>query len=185
MLELGPKVVDLSADFRLPDAGLYERTYEHAHPAPQFLAEAPYGLTELAREQVRAARLVANPGCYPTATLLARCKMGEIEEQVLREGLPAVSANGIDECCETGEVEGFECEWEIMRIVLPDAIPTPLAVGPELDGEGVSQVRGHLARHRDAHPFPLWLRAGRSVSSSASAGRRNPSSTSRARPPRR
>jgi len=58
-----------------------------------------------------------------TATLLARCKMGEIEEQMLREGLPAVSANGVDECCETGEVDGFECEWEIMRIVLPDAIP--------------------------------------------------------------
>lgn len=71
VLELGPKVVDLSADFRLPDAKLYERTYEHAHPAPQLLAEAPYGLTELARDAVRGARLVANPGCYPTATLLA------------------------------------------------------------------------------------------------------------------
>ncbi len=71
VLKLGPKVVDLSADFRLPDAQLYERTYEHAHPAPGLLAEAPYGLTELARDAVRGARLVANPGCYPTATLLA------------------------------------------------------------------------------------------------------------------
>lgn len=71
VLALGPKVVDLSADFRLPDAELYAKTYEHAHPAPELLREAPYGLTELARERVRAARLVANPGCYPTATLLA------------------------------------------------------------------------------------------------------------------
>jgi N-acetyl-gamma-glutamylphosphate reductase len=68
---LGVKVVDLSADFRLPDARLYERTYEHRHPAPELLSQAPYGLTELAREQVRGASLVANPGCYPTATLLA------------------------------------------------------------------------------------------------------------------
>ncbi|MCY2961156.1 MAG: N-acetyl-gamma-glutamyl-phosphate reductase [Planctomycetota bacterium] len=71
VLALGPKVVDLSADFRLPDAGLYERVYEHRHGAPELLREAPYGLTELAREAVRIARLVANPGCYPTATLLA------------------------------------------------------------------------------------------------------------------
>ncbi len=71
VLALGPKVVDLSADFRLPDADLYERVYAHRHPAPNLLSEAPYGLTELARDSVRAARLVANPGCYPTATLLA------------------------------------------------------------------------------------------------------------------
>ncbi|MBL8863175.1 MAG: N-acetyl-gamma-glutamyl-phosphate reductase [Planctomycetes bacterium] len=71
VLALGPQVVDLSADFRLPEAALYERVYEHRHPAPELLSEAPYGLTELARAAVRAARLVANPGCYPTATLLA------------------------------------------------------------------------------------------------------------------
>jgi general secretion pathway protein I len=57
-----------------------------------------------------------------TATLLARCKMGEVEETVMREGLPAVSALGTDDCCEGGEVEGFTCEWEIERIVLPDEI---------------------------------------------------------------
>jgi N-acetyl-gamma-glutamyl-phosphate reductase len=71
VLALGVKVVDLSADFRLPDAALYAQVYEHAHPAPALLAEAPYGLTEHARAAVRAARLVANPGCYPTAALLA------------------------------------------------------------------------------------------------------------------
>lgn len=71
LLERGVKVVDLSADFRLRDAGVYSRAYGHPHTAPGLLAEAVYGLTEHAREQVRGARLVANPGCYPTATLLA------------------------------------------------------------------------------------------------------------------
>ncbi len=69
-LELGLKVVDLSADFRLKSAAAYERTYQHAHPAPELLGEAVYGLTEHARGEVAGARLVANPGCYPTSVLL-------------------------------------------------------------------------------------------------------------------
>ncbi len=53
------------------DPRLYQATYQHAHPAPELLGEAVYGLTELARERIAAARLVANPGCYPTSILLA------------------------------------------------------------------------------------------------------------------
>lgn len=64
-------VVDLSADFRLADASVYEAWYGLAHRAPDLLAHATYGLTELFRDDVRGAKLVANPGCYPTATLLA------------------------------------------------------------------------------------------------------------------
>jgi N-acetyl-gamma-glutamyl-phosphate reductase len=70
-LELGLKVVDLSADFRLESEAAYAKAYDHPHPAPALLQEAVYGLTEHARERVAAARLVANPGCYPTAVLLA------------------------------------------------------------------------------------------------------------------
>jgi N-acetyl-gamma-glutamyl-phosphate reductase len=70
-LELRRKVVDLSADFRLRDAHEYERAYGHAHPAPELLARAVYGLTEHARDAVAGTELVANPGCYPTAILLA------------------------------------------------------------------------------------------------------------------
>lgn len=66
----GKKVVDLSADFRLRDPALHAATYGSAHPAPELLARAVYGLTEHAREQVRDAALVANPGCYPTSILL-------------------------------------------------------------------------------------------------------------------
>jgi N-acetyl-gamma-glutamyl-phosphate reductase len=65
------KVVDLSADFRLRDPDIYAEWYGHAHRALELQGEAVYGLTELNREAVAAARLVACPGCYPTAALLA------------------------------------------------------------------------------------------------------------------
>jgi len=69
-LEAGVPVVDVSADFRLNDVDVYEETYGE-HAAPELLADAVYGLTELHRDEVRGARLVANPGCYPTAAILA------------------------------------------------------------------------------------------------------------------
>lgn len=69
-LEAGAAVVDLSADFRLNDAAVYEATYGLPHPAPALLGEAVYGLTEHARAAVAQTRLVANPGCYPTSILL-------------------------------------------------------------------------------------------------------------------
>lgn len=53
---------------------------------------------------------------------LARCKMGEIEEKVAKEGLPAVFASDSDECCEETKIEGFTCDWEINRIVLPETM---------------------------------------------------------------
>jgi N-acetyl-gamma-glutamyl-phosphate reductase len=68
--ERGVRVVDLSADFRLKDPATYERWY-HSHQAPELLAESVYGLPERYRDQIRSADLVANPGCYPTASLLA------------------------------------------------------------------------------------------------------------------
>jgi len=64
------KVVDLSADFRLADVALYAEWYGAEHRAPELQKQAVYGLTELAREEVRGARLVANPGCYPTSAQL-------------------------------------------------------------------------------------------------------------------
>lgn len=70
LLERGLKVIDLSADFRLRDAEVYAEFYDHAHPAPDLLAEAVYGLPEIRSEAIAAARLVASPGCYPTSILL-------------------------------------------------------------------------------------------------------------------
>ncbi len=64
------KVVDLSADFRLKDVSVYEKWYKLKHKSPQFLREAIYGLCEINREDVKRARLVANPGCYTTCSIL-------------------------------------------------------------------------------------------------------------------
>jgi N-acetyl-gamma-glutamyl-phosphate reductase len=69
LLKAGKKVVDLSADFRLHDAEVYEKWYQ-VHTAQEYLAEAVYGLPELYRQQIAEARLVANPGCYPTSVIL-------------------------------------------------------------------------------------------------------------------
>lgn len=70
LLAAGCRVVDLSADYRLTDPTAYARWYEHAHPDARRLGEAPYGLPELYRDRIRTAKLVANPGCYPTSTIL-------------------------------------------------------------------------------------------------------------------
>lgn len=67
----GTKVVDLSADFRLADPAAYARWYGHEHAAPELQKEAVYGLTEVYRSRIKAARLVANPGCYTTCAELA------------------------------------------------------------------------------------------------------------------
>ena len=65
------KIIDLSADFRIKDVQTYEEWYQIKHPSPQFLEEAVYGLCEVNRESVKNARLVANPGCYPTCSFLS------------------------------------------------------------------------------------------------------------------
>ncbi len=71
LLEAGARVVDLGGDFRLQDTALFQRWYGIEHSAPELLREAVYGLPELFREQIANCRLVANPGCYPTAAILA------------------------------------------------------------------------------------------------------------------
>jgi N-acetyl-gamma-glutamyl-phosphate reductase len=71
MLDAGAKVIDLSGAFRLRDAATYARWYKQEHRAPQLFADAVYGLPEFCRQRIGGARLVANPGCYPTAANLA------------------------------------------------------------------------------------------------------------------
>ncbi|MFK5925835.1 MAG: N-acetyl-gamma-glutamyl-phosphate reductase [Desulfuromusa sp.] len=69
-LAAGCKVIDLSADYRLKDKNIYEQWYQ-THSSPELFAEAVYGLPELYADQLRSARLIANPGCYPTSVILA------------------------------------------------------------------------------------------------------------------
>lgn len=84
-LEAGCRVVDLSADYRLQDQATYEQWYQ-AHTSPELLIEAVYGLPELYRQRIRSARLIANPGCYPTSVALGLAPLlrhGLINEQSL------------------------------------------------------------------------------------------------------
>ena len=97
MRGLGLQVVDLSADFRLVDAAIYELWYG-PHGDPDLLENAVYGLTELGREAIREAELVANPGCYPTAALLALAPLAErgLIESVVIDAKSGVSGAGRD-----------------------------------------------------------------------------------------
>jgi N-acetyl-gamma-glutamyl-phosphate reductase len=101
MRGLGIAVVDLSADFRLRDTAVYEKWYG-PHSEPALLEGAAYGLPELHREQIRAAELVANPGCYPTAALLALAPLAEqglIADLVIdaKQGISGAGRGGGDE----------------------------------------------------------------------------------------
>src|SRR4030042_1799804 len=71
LVERSIKVIDISADFRLKDAGEYPKWYDFTHPNPKLLQKAVYGLPEIHRAEIAKANLVAIPGCYPTGALLA------------------------------------------------------------------------------------------------------------------
>lgn len=80
------KIIDLSADFRLKDVAVYQEWYKMIHKSPQFIGEAVYGLCEINRKQVKGARLVANPGCYTTCSILTAyplVKEGLIDPETL------------------------------------------------------------------------------------------------------
>jgi N-acetyl-gamma-glutamyl-phosphate reductase len=96
-LEKEARVIDLSADFRLRDAATYAAWYGGPHPAPALLARAVYGLTEFARPLLPEARLVANPGCYPTSILLAlqpALAAGAISGPIIADAKSGVSGAG-------------------------------------------------------------------------------------------
>lgn len=77
LLAEGLKVLDHSGDFRFKDVETYERAYNLEHPRPDLLKEAVYGLPELYREELKQTRLISNPGCYPTCTVLALAPLAE------------------------------------------------------------------------------------------------------------
>lgn len=124
LIERGVRVVDISADYRLHDVAVYERWYG-AHPSPGLLDEAPYGLPELHRTAIAAARLVANPGCYPTAAILALAPVAaQIEPGVIIDAKSGVSGAGrslsltthyseINENCQAYGLDGHRHQPEI------------------------------------------------------------------------
>jgi N-acetyl-gamma-glutamyl-phosphate reductase len=98
LLNAGARVIDLSADFRIKDAAVYREFYGHEHAAPELLADAVYGLPEIYRNKIRAAGLVACPGCYPTSILLPTIPLlrGKLIEtgSIIANSLSGVSGAG-------------------------------------------------------------------------------------------
>jgi len=93
----GRSIIDIGSDFRLRDPKDYERWYSYTHPAPELLKEAVYGLTELTRGRLHGARVVANPGCYPAATLLAllpALRADLVEDDLIVDAKSGVSGAG-------------------------------------------------------------------------------------------
>ncbi|PZC45991.1 MAG: N-acetyl-gamma-glutamyl-phosphate reductase [Chloroflexi bacterium] len=96
-IDNGQKVIDFSADFRLDDPKEYESWYGTAHPLPNYLNTASYGLPELNRKSIKASSIVANPGCYPTASILALAPAmanSFITEDVIIDAKSGVSGAG-------------------------------------------------------------------------------------------
>ena len=109
LLNRGKKVVDLSADFRLHDVSTYSQWYGLEHKHPELLPQAAFGLIELYADQVKAARLVANPGCYPTSVILGlypALKAGLVETR----GIVADSKSGTSGAGRKASVGTLFCE---------------------------------------------------------------------------
>lgn len=109
LVDAGVRVIDLAADFRLKDPAVWQQWYGMEHACPDILAEAVYGLPELNRDAIRQARVVANPGCYPTAVTLGflpLIEQGLIDDQ----HLIADAKSGVSGAGRGGNVASLLCE---------------------------------------------------------------------------
>lgn len=109
LLEAGTRVVDLAADFRLQDTALWEKWYGMPHACPDVLAEAVYGLPEVNRAAVARARVVANPGCYPTAVQLGFLPLIE-QGLIAADQLIADAKSGVSGAGRKASVGSLLCE---------------------------------------------------------------------------
>lgn len=109
LLSLGTRVIDLSADFRLRDVALWERWYAEAHACPELVDEAVYGLPELNRDAIKNARLLACPGCYPTAVQLGFMPLLALD-LVHRDSLIASAASGVSGAGRQGKIDSLLTE---------------------------------------------------------------------------
>ena len=136
LLDAGVKVIDLAADFRLRDVAEFERWYGMAHTCPDLLAESVYGLPELNREAIRSARLIGNPGCYPTSVQLGLAPL-------LRAGL--VEPTGLIANCASG-VSGAGRKAEV-HTLFPESSDNFKAYGVKghRHGPEINQQLRHIA----------------------------------------
>lgn len=120
LVQAGCAVIDLSADFRLKSAAIYKEFYGHDHPAPGLLSKSVYGLPEFHRADIRAARLIASPGCYPTSILvpvLPLLRAGLIKST----GIIADSLSGVSGAGRKAEMDYQFCECN--ESVRPYGVP--------------------------------------------------------------
>lgn len=186
-LDRGCRVVDLSADFRLRDPGVYARAYGAEHTAPELLAGAVYGLTEYARPNLPDARLVANPGCYPTSVLLPLepllgAALLDVASTVVCDCKSGVSGAGntpsagnlfgaVHDNFKAYAVGGHRHAPEIRQesglehlVFVPHLLPvfrgilSTIYVRPA-HGVAAADMRDHLSEHWDAEPFLQVLEA--------------------------
>lgn len=109
LMEEGVRLIDLSADFRIVDVSEWSRWYQLEHTCPELVAEAVYGLPEINRERIRDARLVANPGCYPTSVILGLTPLLE-EGLVKPKELIADAKSGVSGAGRGASVATLFCE---------------------------------------------------------------------------
>lgn len=107
LVDAGCRVVDLSADFRLKEMADYPGWYGFEHPRPDLVAEAVFGCPEIHREEVKAARLVANPGCYPTGMILAAAPAAE---EIDSSGIVVDSKSGVSGAGRTPSAKTHFCQ---------------------------------------------------------------------------
>jgi N-acetyl-gamma-glutamyl-phosphate reductase len=142
LVRAGVPVVDISADFRLRDPKEYAEWYGGEHPAPYLIPQAAYGLTELNRDAVRAAKLIANPGCFPESALLALApavKAGIIGPEIIIDSKSGVSGAGrglaqnlhFSEAAESVAAYGLSGHRHLPEMVQEIAAMWPRAEAPE------------------------------------------------------
>lgn len=120
LLNLGCRVIDLSADFRLKSAETYHEFYGHEHPAPDLLAKAVYGMPEIHRQEIKTASLVASPGCYPTSVLLPTIPL--LKAGLIRPtGIIADSMSGVSGAGRKAELDYLfvECNESVRPYGVP------------------------------------------------------------------
>jgi len=138
LLEAGVKVIDLAADFRIKDVAEWSKWYGMEHACPELVAEAVYGLPEINREAVKKARLIANPGCYPTAVQLGFLPLVEAG---------VIETNGLVADCKSGvSGAGRKAETHILYAEATDSFRAYAVAGhrhlPEIR-QGLARLAGH------------------------------------------
>ena len=109
LLDLGKRIIDLAADFRIKDASVWEQWYGETHVCPDLLEEAVYGLPEINREKIKNAKLVANPGCYPTSVILGFLPL--LEQQLVNpDRLIADTKSGVSGAGRAAKVGSLHAE---------------------------------------------------------------------------